>query len=35
MGRDGLMEGIKGCDGYWKGVVMKGIRGCDRYWEEG
>ncbi len=29
------MEGIKGCNRYWKGVVMEGIKGCERYWKEG
>jgi hypothetical protein len=33
--KKGLMEGIKGCDRYWKGGVMEGIKGCNRYWKGG
>jgi hypothetical protein len=29
------MEGMKGCDRYWKVRVMEGIKGCDRYWKGG
>ncbi len=33
--KKGLMEGIKGCDRYWKEErVDEGVKGCDRYWKD-